>query len=595
VFRSNRQALLAVLVTVTGFALALAPALPASAATSSTPGTNIGFVAGQTAADSAGNVTLNLGHHTAAVQPTTQEKALAAETATALNAERTARGLPALTVSTNLSNEEWVWLDAERSYGSMTPHWAAPDGSGKLPAHTTAEYELETLSYQSVPANGENAFDGWSLASTGWMVKSWMQSPGHYLPIVSKSTVLGVAVACRADGTMNALINVGWRSVPEALSFTDGRPASWVDSSPNVALTTSATSGSTCSKTVVTPPTTPPTTTLTTPPVTTTSSGATFVSLPAPVRAADTRSGSPVNDLTVNVSPYGVPVDATGVALNVTATAPSAGGFVSVYSCDAGWSGASSLNFTAGQTVANFAPSAVGGSRTVCLRSSVSTHLIVDVIGYWTAKSAFVNAAGRRGDSRSSGVLNAGSVFRVDGFSTGSAHIVNVTGVSVRGSQGFLDVYDCAAGSNGTSALNFAPGEARAASFPILTPSGSLCVSTSGGGDVIVDEVAAFASSEYSALSGRLFDSRSSGGPGRTFEVATGNPGSVAITVTAVASAAPSFATVWPCGQAMPTASTLNHPGGAAAVANTTVVTGGRACVFLSSPAQVIVDRLGSF
>jgi hypothetical protein len=596
VFRLVRILLIAVLVTVTGFALA--PAVPASAATSSTPGTNIGFVAGQTPSDSAGNLTLNLGHHTAAVQPTTQERALASEMAALVNSERTARGLPALVVSSNLSNEEWAWLDAERSYGSMTPHWAAPDGSGRLPAHTTAEYELETLSYQSVPSNGENAFDGWSLASTGWMVKSWMQSAGHYLPIVSKSTVLGVAVVCRADGTMNALINVGWRSVPEALSFTDGRPASWVDASPNVALTTSATSGSTCSKTVVTPPTTTPTTpttTPTTPPVTTTSSGVTFVSLPAPVRAADTRSGGPITNLTVNVSPFGVPADATGVALNVTATAPSAGGFVSVYSCDAGWSGASSLNFTAGQTVANFAPSALGGSRSVCLRSSVSTHLIVDVIGYWTSKSAFVNAAGRRGDSRSSGVLNAGSVFRVDGFSTNSAHIVNVTGVSVRGSQGFLDVYDCAASSTGTSALNFAPGEARAASFPVLTPSGSLCVSTSGGGDVIVDEVAAFASSEYSALSGRLFDSRSSGGPGRIFEVATGNTGSVAITVTAVASAAPSFATVWPCGQAMPTASTLNHPGGAAAVANTTVVTGGRACVFLSSPAQVIVDRLGNF
>jgi DNA adenine methylase len=54
------------------------------------------------------------------------------------------------------------------------------------------------------------------------------------------------------------------------------------------------------------------------------------------------------------------------------------------------------------------------------------------------------------------------------------------------------------------------------------------------------------------------------------------------------------LATVWPCAQAMPTASTLNHPGGASAVANATIVTGGRACVYLSSAAQVIVDRLSS-
>jgi hypothetical protein len=553
---------------------ALSPA--ANAATATTPGTDITLV--NSGPDATGFDEFQFKAHRTATAPLTVEAKLSAQLETMLGVnERTQRGGSALVVSSNLKGEMSAWGQAIKQNGGCS--WIQTVAPTTVGCHSTLAYHNEIGAGWS-----EIAFAGFVSADThvGALVKSWMESPHHRAIVLSKSQVVGAVVVCmNVNGvpSMTALVGFSLSSTLPAPT-----PVNAVDPLPGTSFT-KATDGDSCSGTSTPLVTTPPTT----------ASLATFVSLSAPVRAADTRSGGPITNLTVNVSPFGVPADASGVALNVTATAPSAGGFVSVYSCDAGWSGASSLNFTAGQTVANFAPSALGGSRSVCLRSSVSTHLIVDVIGYWTSKSAFVNAAGRRGDSRSSGVLNAGSVFRVDGFSTNSAHIVNVTGVSVRGSQGFLDVYDCAASSTGTSALNFAPGEARAASFPVLTPSGSLCVSTSGGGDVIVDEVAAFASSEYSALSGRLFDSRSSGGPGRIFEVATGNTGSVAITVTAVASAAPSFATVWPCGQAMPTASTLNHPGGAAAVANTTVVTGGRACVFLSSPAQVIVDRLGNF
>jgi hypothetical protein len=567
---------------------ALSPA--ANAATATTPGTDITLV--NSGPDATGFDEGQFKAHATAVVSTTKESAQEGQLEVMLGVnERTQRNGSALAVSQNLKREMHAWGQAIKQNGGCD--WIQTIAPTTVGCHSTLAFHNEVGAGWS-----EISFGGFYPANTpvGTLVKAWMESPHHRAIVLSRSAVIGAVVVCmNVNGvpSMTALVGVGQSSTLPAPT-----PVNAVDPLPGTSFT-KATDGDSCSGTTTPPVTNPPTATppTTIPPVvspTTTASTATFVSLAAPVRAADTRSGGPITNLTVNVSPYGVPADATGVALNVTATAPSAGGFVSVYSCDAGWSGASSLNFTAGQTVANFAPSALGGSRSVCLRSSVSTHLIVDVIGYWTSKSAFVNAAGRRGDSRANGVLGAGSVFRVDGFSTGSAHIVNVTGVSVRGSQGFLDVYDCAAGSNGTSALNFAPGEARAASFPVLTPSGSLCVMTSGGGDVIVDEVAAFASSEYSALSGRLFDSRSSGGPGRTFEVATGNLGSVAITVTAVASAAPSFATVWPCGQAMPTASTLNHPGGAAAVANTTVVTGGRACVFLSSSAQVIVDRLGT-
>jgi hypothetical protein len=565
-----RTCVLALAVTAAG---SLSAGSPARANTPTTPGTDVTLVA--SGPDATGFDEGQFKAHRTATAPTATEAKLSAQLEVMLGVnERVQRVGTALVVSSNLKAEMEAWGQAIKQNGGCS--WIQTVSPATVGCHSSLDYKNEVGAGWS-----EISFGGFYPADThvGTLVKAWMESPHHRAAVLSKSAVIGAVVVCttvNGVASMTALVGFGQSSILPSVNGTVG-----VDPLPGTSLT-KPTDGDSCGGTsapVV--PTTAPSTNA-------------FASLPAPVRTADTRSGGPVTELTVNVGTFGVPSTATGVALNVTATAPSGGGFVSVYSCDAGWSGASSLNFTVGETVANFAPSALGASRTVCLRSSVSTHLIVDVIGYWTSKSAFRNAAGRRGDSRSSGVLSAGSVFRVDGFDPTLAHIVNVTGVSERGSLGFLAVYDCAAGSSGTSALNFAPGEARAASFPVLTPSGSLCVLTSGGGDVIVDEVATFASSEYHAATGRLFDSRNTGGAARSFEVPTGSNGPVAITVTAVASTAAGFATVWPCAQAMPTASTLNHPGGVSAVANTTIVTGGRACVYLSSAAQVIVDRLGS-
>jgi hypothetical protein len=79
----------------------------------------------------------------------------------------------------------------------------------------------------------------------------------------------------------------------------------------------------------------------------------------------------------------GVPANADAVVLNVTATEAAGPGYVTVYPCGQPQPLASSLNYTAGQTVPNSVIAKVGSSGTVCLFASEGTQLIADVAGYF--------------------------------------------------------------------------------------------------------------------------------------------------------------------------------------------------------------------
>jgi acid phosphatase type 7 len=77
--------------------------------------------------------------------------------------------------------------------------------------------------------------------------------------------------------------------------------------------------------------------------------------------------------------------DGFAAALNVTAVDPQGDGFLTVYpddrsGCQAPAPTASVLNFVKGQTVANLVMAGVSRSSAVCVFSSVSTHLIVDIV-----------------------------------------------------------------------------------------------------------------------------------------------------------------------------------------------------------------------
>ena len=70
------------------------------------------------------------------------------------------------------------------------------------------------------------------------------------------------------------------------------------------------------------------------------------------------------------------------VSLNVAVTAPEAAGFITVYSCGTR-TAVSSLNFVASETVSNAVIAPVSSTGTVCFYTLASTHLIVDINGWF--------------------------------------------------------------------------------------------------------------------------------------------------------------------------------------------------------------------
>jgi hypothetical protein len=78
----------------------------------------------------------------------------------------------------------------------------------------------------------------------------------------------------------------------------------------------------------------------------------------------------------------GVPLDAVAAMLNVTAVLPSTGGFATVYPCGRPRPLASNLNFGPGDVIPNAVLVKLGTSGKVCLYTSATADLVVDVNGY---------------------------------------------------------------------------------------------------------------------------------------------------------------------------------------------------------------------
>jgi hypothetical protein len=124
-----------------------------------------------------------------------------------------------------------------------------------------------------------------------------------------------------------------------------------------------------------------------------------FQALPAPQRLLDTRSDGQTADGQFRgdgaqpagatfqlrtAGRAGIPADATAVVLNVTVVSPAAPGFVTVHPRGSARPTASNLNHLPGAVVANVVIARVGPGGDVCLFSSGSTHLVVDVAGWLT-------------------------------------------------------------------------------------------------------------------------------------------------------------------------------------------------------------------
>jgi hypothetical protein len=80
-----------------------------------------------------------------------------------------------------------------------------------------------------------------------------------------------------------------------------------------------------------------------------------------------------------------VPATISGTSVNLTATEPTAWGFVTAFPTGSSVPNASNLNYErAWQTIANHAILPVGNGG-ISLVPTTDTHLIVDLNGYYTA------------------------------------------------------------------------------------------------------------------------------------------------------------------------------------------------------------------
>ena len=132
--------------------------------------------------------------------------------------------------------------------------------------------------------------------------------------------------------------------------------------------------------------------------------GQTFSGL-TPARIADTRNSPTIDGLFMDGGPVGpaqsmsidvlgrggVPrTGASAVALNVTATNPTAPSFITVWPSGGTRPTASNLNFVAGQEVPNMVIAKVGqDGRVAVYNDRGSVDVVVDVIGWFAAGSAF--------------------------------------------------------------------------------------------------------------------------------------------------------------------------------------------------------------
>lgn len=223
----------------------------------------------------------------------------------------------------------------------------------------------------------------------------------------------------------------------------------------------------------------------------------------APQRLLDTRDGTgssatPVaggerRDVVI-AGRGGVPAGSTAVTVNVTVTNPTASGFLTV--TPAGESSAvSSLNFIAGQTVANLAVVKLSGDgRLSAFNHSGAVDVIFDVVGYYSAQGARLHtfAPQRRLDTRGR-PLGAREARTLRTSPGARAAIANVT-VTGPTAPGFLTVYPADQPRPATSSLNFRARQTVANLVTVgVDATGALAIYNSAGStDVVVDLVGEF-------------------------------------------------------------------------------------------------------
>ncbi len=362
-----------------------------------------------------------------------------------------------------------------------------------------------------------------------------------------------------------------------------------------------------------------------------------FVAL-SPTRYVDTRYTLPVAangtlDLLI-AGRNGIPSDATAVSVNITVTASKAVGYIAAYPTGS-VAGSSTLNFMPHQTVPNAAIVSIGTGGSITLRngSTGTSHLIVDVTGYYTAATSKVpgvyvpQTPVRVADSRSTGAvvpngdlvvdLSAQIAASLGAVTVPPSAVVNVTVTSPQ-TNGYATAYPSGSALPVASTLNFSGGKTLANMTIVkVGADGRIRVrnASSGSSQLVVDLSGFFVGGTVAMHGGfvplagpqRVLDTRTGLGyptaapPNATCVLNPNLPGAaaVALNATVTETRAPGYLVIWPADRDRPVASQINF-GASDTQANFGQIrlSAAKTLAFASmsgSPAAVIADVSGYY
>ncbi|MDA9293186.1 fibronectin type III domain-containing protein, partial [bacterium] len=218
-----------------------------------------------------------------------------------------------------------------------------------------------------------------------------------------------------------------------------------------------------------------------------------------PTRAIDTRvdGGERVSAGGALTVPVGAQYAGKSILVNLTTARAVASGFATLFACDQARPETSSLNFRAGQAIANGVITKVSAQGMVCVYVNQPTHVILDVFGVFESESAFAAVGPDRAvDSRSNGQgrVPAGQKLTVPVGAQYAGKSISVNLTTARAvASGFATLFACDQARPETSSLNFRAGQAIANGvITKVSAQGTVCVYVHQSTHVILDVFGVF-------------------------------------------------------------------------------------------------------
>ncbi|MFL6081495.1 MAG: hypothetical protein ACJ714_16305, partial [Ornithinibacter sp.] len=361
-----------------------------------------------------------------------------------------------------------------------------------------------------------------------------------------------------------------------------------------------------------------------------------------PYRVLDTRTlggmigAGQTRTLALTGGGTGIPSSgASTVVLNLTVTGATKASYLTLWGSGLSRPSVTTINFAAGQTIANHATVQVSAAGMASYYNSTgSTHVVMDVVGYYSGGSLsrasrytaapvparILDTRGVGGASArplSSGESRLVEVAGLGGVPlTATAVVVNLTAVTPT-KAGHLDLYPAGAQRPTASSVNFPAGAIvpNLVTMPLGSGGDIRAYNSAGTTHVLVDVVGWYTPGDPSAGSrfnpttpARIVNTQTSSAPAlgsnqtRSFAVRgvggvpdTTQVKAVVLTVTVTKPVSSGYLTVFASGTSRPATSNLNYALGQT-VSNQVIArvgTDGKVAVFAYRGTHVIIDLVG--